>query len=53
MAFVEFRDVSKIYKMGEVSVAAVDGMNFDIEAGELVVVAWISLRRVPSNLITK
>lgn len=38
MAFVEFRDVSKIYKMGEVSVAAVDGMNFDIEAGELVVV---------------
>ena len=38
MTFVEFRDVSKIYKMGEVSVAAVDGMNFDIEAGELVVV---------------
>lgn len=38
MAFVEFRDVSKIYKMGEVSVAAVDGMNFDIEAGELVIV---------------
>lgn len=38
MAFVEFRDVSKIYQMGEVSVAAVDGMNFDIEAGELVVI---------------
>ena len=38
MAFVEFRDVSKIYKMGQVSVAAVDGMNFDIEAGELVVI---------------
>ena len=37
MAFVEFRDVRKIYHMGEVEVAAVDGMNFDIERGELVV----------------
>ena len=38
MAFVEFRDVRKIYQMGEVQVAAVDGMSFDIEQGELVVV---------------
>ena len=38
MAFVEFRDVHKIYQMGEVQVAAVDGMTFDIEQGELVVV---------------
>ncbi|NHM14025.1 ABC transporter ATP-binding protein [Xiamenia xianingshaonis] len=38
MAFVEFRNVSKIYTMGEVEVAAVDGMSFDIEAGELVVI---------------
>ncbi|MDO4590804.1 MAG: ABC transporter ATP-binding protein [Slackia sp.] len=38
MAFVEFRDVRKIYTMGEVKVAAVDGMSFDIEQGELVVV---------------
>ncbi|MEG0015676.1 MAG: ABC transporter ATP-binding protein [Gordonibacter sp.] len=38
MAFVEFRDVRKIYRMGEVEVAAVDGMTFDLERGELVVV---------------
>ncbi len=38
MAFVEFRDVCKIYQMGEVKVAAVSGMTFDIEQGEFVVV---------------
>ena len=38
MAFVEFRDVRKVYRMGEVEVAAVDGMTFDIERGELVLV---------------
>ena len=38
MAFVEFRDVRKIYTMGEIKVAAVDGMTFDIQEGELVVV---------------
>lgn len=38
MAFVEFKDVRKIYTMGEVQVAAVDGMSFEIERGELVVV---------------
>lgn len=38
MAFVEFRDVSKIYQMGEVEVAAVRAMSFDIEQGEFVVI---------------
>ena len=38
MAFIEFRDVRKIYQMGEVEVAAVDGMSFSIEKGEFVVV---------------
>ena len=38
MAFVEFRDVSKVYRMGEVEVAAVRSMSFSIEKGELVVV---------------
>lgn len=38
MAFVEFKDVRKIYTMGEVQVAAVDGMSFEIEQGEFVVV---------------
>lgn len=38
MSFVEFRNVSKIYKMGEVEVPAASGVTFDIERGELVVV---------------
>ena len=38
MAFVEFRDVSKIYQMGEVPVAAVRDMSFDIKQGEFVVI---------------
>ncbi len=38
MAFVEFRDVSKMYQMGEVSVAAVRAMSFQIEQGEFVVI---------------
>ena len=38
MAFVEFRDVCKVYKMGEVQVAAVSGMSFKIERGEFCVV---------------
>ncbi|MCQ2751630.1 MAG: ABC transporter ATP-binding protein [Coriobacteriales bacterium] len=38
MALVEFKDVKKIYKMGEVEVAAAAGFNFKIEEGELVVI---------------
>ena len=38
MAFVEFKDVYKIYQMGEVEVAAVSGMSFTIEQGEFVCV---------------
>ena len=38
MAFIEFRDVRKIYQMGEVEVAAVDSMTFNVEKGEFVVV---------------
>ena len=38
MAFVEFNDVRKVYKMGEVEVAAADGMTFTAESGEFVVV---------------
>ena len=38
MSFVEFRDVRKTYRMGDVEVNAVDGMNFSIERGELVVI---------------
>lgn len=38
MAFVEFRNVSKVYQMGEVEVHAVKDMSFSIEKGDLVVV---------------
>lgn len=38
MAFVEFRNVKKIYRMGEIDVAAVDGMDFRIEEGEFVII---------------
>ena len=38
MACVEFRDVSKMDQMGEVSVAAVRAMSFQIEQGEFVVI---------------
>ena len=38
MAFVEFRAVTKTYRMGDVEVRAVDGMTFDIERGELAVI---------------
>ncbi|OFK23938.1 MULTISPECIES: ABC transporter ATP-binding protein [Olsenella] len=38
MAFVEFKDVRKTYQMGDVEVRAVDGMDFAIERGELVVI---------------
>ena len=38
MAFVEFNDVKKIYKTGEIEVAALDGMSFTIEQGEFVVI---------------
>lgn len=37
-AFVELRDVRKTYKMGEVEINAVAGVNFQIEEGEFVVI---------------
>jgi putative ABC transport system ATP-binding protein len=36
--FVTMEDVMKIYKMGEVEIRAVDGINFSINKGEFVVV---------------
>jgi putative ABC transport system ATP-binding protein len=38
MSFVEFENVKKIYKMGEVEVAAANGMTFSFEEGEFVVI---------------
>lgn len=36
--FVKLEDITKIYKMGEVEIRAVDGINFAIRKGELVVI---------------
>lgn len=38
MAFVEFKDVTKYYQMGEVRIAAADGVTFSIEKGEFVII---------------
>ena len=37
-AFIELKDVRKTYKMGEVEINALDGVDFEIEKGEFVVI---------------
>ncbi|MBR0351381.1 MAG: ABC transporter ATP-binding protein [Clostridia bacterium] len=38
MSYIEFKEVSKIYEMGEVQIKALDKTSFEIEKGELVVI---------------
>ncbi|MBR3295155.1 MAG: ABC transporter ATP-binding protein [Clostridia bacterium] len=38
MSYIEFKNVSKIYKMGEVEIRALDDISFGIEKSEFVVV---------------
>ena len=38
MAYIEFRDVKKVYRTGSVNVTALDGADFYIEKGELCVI---------------
>lgn len=38
MSYIEFKDVCKEYKMGEITIKALDKTNFQIEKGELVVI---------------
>lgn len=38
MSYIEFKDVVKEYKMGEVIIKALDHTNFTIEKGELVII---------------
>ena len=42
MAFVEFRNVKKVYEMGEVSIQALHDVSFDIEKGEICVIVGAS-----------
>ena len=39
MSFIEFNDVKKIYKMGDVNIEALSGASFNIDKGEFVVIA--------------
>lgn len=41
-AYIEFQDVKKIYKMGEVEIEALSGVDFTIDKGEFVVIAGAS-----------
>ena len=38
MPYIEFKNVCKEYKMGEITIKALDKANFSIEKGELVVI---------------
>lgn len=38
MSYIEFKNVTKQYKMGEVTINALNNTNFEIEKGELVVI---------------
>lgn len=42
MAYISFKDVTKEYHMGEVSIKALDKANFEIEKSELVVIVGAS-----------
>lgn len=40
--FIQFKDVKKIYKMGEVEIEALAGVDFSIKKGEFVIIAGAS-----------
>ncbi|MBQ2689476.1 MAG: ABC transporter ATP-binding protein [Solobacterium sp.] len=42
MSYREFKDVRKVYHVGEVDITALDGINLSIEQGEFVVIAGAS-----------
>lgn len=42
MSFIEFKDVKKIYQLGEVEIKALDGVSFEIDKGEFVVILGAS-----------
>ena len=42
MSFIEFKDVSKTYQVGEQEIRAVDGVTFSIEQGEFCVIVGSS-----------
>ena len=37
-AFISFKDVTKVYKIGDIEIHASDGVNFEVQKGEFVVI---------------
>ena len=42
MAFVEFKNVGKVYKTGDVKIEALKDVNFEIEEGEFCIIVGAS-----------
>ena len=42
MSYIKFRNVAKVYHVGEVDIRALDGVDFDIEKGQFIVIAGAS-----------
>ncbi len=42
MSYISFKNVKKIYTMGEVNIEALSGVDFEIEKGEFIIVAGAS-----------
>ena len=42
MGYVEFSDVTKVYRVGEVTIPALNGVTFEVEKGEICVVVGAS-----------
>jgi len=42
MGYIQMTDVQKRYKMGELTITAVDGVSFEIEKGDFAVVVGAS-----------
>ena len=42
MAYISFKNVEKIYHVGEIDIHALAGVDFEIEKGEFVVIAGAS-----------
>ena len=42
MAYIELKDIYKIYQMGEVEIKALNGVSFSIDKGELVCILGAS-----------
>jgi putative ABC transport system ATP-binding protein len=42
MGFIDFRDVVKVYRSGEVEIRALDGVSFSLEKGKFIIICGAS-----------